>query len=114
MPNGRSGGFLITILDLKRLIEALPGSTVIGALLVQAPPIRPTTASEFIPLLNACSRDRVGVEDQDHKAYVVHLSDEPQPIWLVVDSKSQLFTVLQQTHTQWLADHPGWTGWVAF
>jgi hypothetical protein len=114
MPNGRSGGFLIPTTDLKRLVEALPGATVIGAVLVHAPPIRPAIASEVIPFIDACSHDRVGVEEQDHKAYVVHLLDEPKPICLVVDSKSPLFSALQRSHTQWLADHPGWTGWMAF
>ena len=115
MPNGRSGGFVITTADLKELVKGVSETTgAVGKMIVPPLPIRAANADEAARFVGECPHDRVAVEEQDHKSYVIHLSNEPKLIWLLVDSASPLFPEIRQRHSQWMTEHPGWDGWMAF
>ncbi len=114
MPNGRSGGFVIKTADLKELVRTISDTTVVGKMAVLTPPIREANAAEVIRFVEECPHDRVAVEEQDNKFYILHLSNEPKLLWLVIGSESPIFLELQRRHVQWKTEHPGWKGWVAF
>jgi len=116
MPNGRSGGFPIETADLKRLISAASADAPIALVVDDSsgPRTRETDAEEVLRLVEECPFDRVAVEEQDHAFYVIHLRNEPTPIWVVVPSKSPLLPDLKQRHDQWKVENPNWAGWIAF
>jgi hypothetical protein len=113
MPNGRSGGFVITRADLKELVKAIPDDTVVGQMSVGSSPIRAVTAAEAIRFVEEYPHEGVAVEEQDHTFYILHLSNEPI-LWLTIISKSPIFLEIERRHAQWRIEHPGWIGWVAF
>ena len=114
MPNGRSGGFIIEKADLTELLKAIPGANLVGKIVVHSSGFRPVNAVETARFVDECPYDRVAVEEQDHKAYVIHLSNEPEIIWLVVGSETPIFLELRDRHQTWAREHPGWNGWSAF
>ncbi len=114
MPNGWSGGFAMNGTDLKELLKAASDNAEIGKIVVHALPIRTVNAAEVIPFVEECPQDRVAVEEQDHKFYIIHLSEEPKLIWLVIGPESPIFLDIQQRHAQWMTEHPDWKGWIAF
>ena len=114
MPNGRSGGFVINTADLKELVKTIPDETVVGQMVVLTSPIRAASAAEVIRFVEECPHDGVAVEEQDYTFYIVHLSNEPKLLWLVIGSESPIFLEFQRRHAQWKTEHPGWNGWVAF
>jgi hypothetical protein len=114
MPNGRSGGFVIEKTDLKHLIKALPGATVVAKIIAHRSTLRPADALEIARLVEECPYDRIAVEEQDHKSYIIHLSNEPELVWLMVASEAPIFLELRHRHEQWATEHPDWTGWIAF
>ena len=113
MPNGRSGGFLIEKGDLKQLVQALPDSSV-AKVIIHSPSLRPADAFETAQLVDDCRNDHISVEEQDHKLYIIHLSEEPQRVWMMVGSETPLFLGLRQRHGRWVTEHPECKGWVAF
>ena len=114
MPNGRSGGFLIRTADLKELVKGVSNTAMVGQMVVLPLPIRAANAAEVTRFVEECPHDRVPVEEQDHKGYVIHLSNEPKLKWLLVGSESPIFLEIRRRHAQWMTEHPGWNGWVAF
>jgi hypothetical protein len=114
MPNGRSGGFMIKTADFKKLVKTVPDTVVIGLMLLGRFPIRAADAAEVDRFVEECPHDCVAVEEQDHKGYVIHLSNEPKLIWLLVASDSPIFLEIRRRHAQWMTDHPGWKGWMGF
>jgi hypothetical protein len=114
MPNGRSGGFVIETADLKRLVKTVSDTTVVGHVAVLTTPIRAANAAEVIQFVDECPHDGVAVEEQDRKFYIVHLSNEPKLLWLVIGSESPIFLELQRRHLQWKTERPDWKGWIAF
>ena len=60
------------------------------------------------------SNDRIGVEEQDNGFYIIHVSNEPTMIWVLISSQSPIFSELRSRHVQWVAEHPGWNGWLGF
>lgn len=44
--------------------------------------------------------------------YVIHISHEPRIILISVISQSPIFSELRRRHAQWMAEHPGWDGWI--
>ena len=114
MPNGRSGGFVIKTADLKEMVKAVSDAAVVGQMVVLRLPFRAANAAEVTRFVEECQHDRVAVEEQDHKGYVIHLSNEPKIIWLLVSSESLIFLEIRQRHAQWMNEHPGWKGWEAF
>lgn len=108
MPNGHSGSFLIGTATLKRLLRDLPGTTPIGKLAGDASRsrLRLADAAEVLRLVEQASHERIAVEEQDHSFFIIHVSDEPTPIWLSVKADSPIFGGLAQQQTQWKLDHP--------
>ena len=114
MPNGRSGGFVIKTADLKELIKAVSDTAVVAQVVVLRLPFRAANAGDVTRFVEECQHDRLAVEEQDHKGYVIHLSNEPKLMWLLVGSESPIFLELRQRHAQWMTEHPGWKGWEGF
>jgi hypothetical protein len=114
VPNGRSGGFVIEKEDLKRLLEALPHATVVAKIIVHSSLPRLGDASEIARLVDQCPNDRIAVEEQDHKFYIIHLSNEPELLWAMVGLETPLFPELRRRHARWTTEHPEWKGWIAF
>jgi hypothetical protein len=113
MPNGRSGGFVIEKADLKQLVTAVLDSAVVGQLITGLVP-RAASAAEISRCLEECSHERIAVEEQDKRSYIIHLRNQPDIMWVSVNSASPIFLELRQRHTQWMAEHPGWNGWIGF
>ena len=114
MPNGRSGGFVIEKVDLKDLVKAFPDATVVARIIARSTRARPANALETAQFVDECRNDRIAVEEQDHKAYIIHLSNEPEIIWLIVGSEAPIFLELRHRHERWATEHPDWNGWIAF
>ena len=113
MPNGRSGGFVMQTGDLRKLVRAVSGSTIVGHLVGQALSNPSASASDVAPFVEECPQDPVAVEEQHHDSYIIHFSNEPIR-WLSIGSGSPLFPELRRRHAQWMAEHPGWKDWIAF
>ena len=91
MPNGRSGGFLITPGQLDTLIGEVDTGAVVGTASGNA-----VTAAQLKTLLGRWDRSQVHVEEQNHKYYIVHLA-----AWTIVDQKSPLFERFRHAEAQW-------------
>jgi hypothetical protein len=107
MPNGRSGGFVIETADLKQLVQAISGETVVGKLFTMVLKEQPACAEEVLRLIDECRKDRLAVEEQDHAFYVIHFSDERNIKWLLLNSTSPMFAELRSRHARWLDEHSG-------
>lgn len=113
MPNGRSGGFIMQTADLKGLIRALSGSTLVGHMLGHDLSNKSANALDVDPFVEACTQGSVAVEEQHHDSYIIHLGNKPIT-WISVTSGSPLFPELRQRHAQWMAEHPDWKDWMWF
>jgi hypothetical protein len=113
MPNGRSGGFVIETNDLKRLIEAVTGNAVVGRLTTGSKP-HDARVDEIAQVIEKCPHNRIAVEEQDHAFYIIHISNAPDVVGIVILSESPLFVELRRRHAIWMAEHPDWNGWIAF
>jgi hypothetical protein len=113
MPNGRSGGFVIETAGLKQLVTAVSDTEVVGQLTTGLRP-RAASAAEVAQCIGECRQDRVAVEEQHNAFYIIHFSNDPDVVWLSVNSESPIFVELRRQHAQWMAEHPGWDGWIAF
>jgi hypothetical protein len=107
MPNGWSGAFAIKTADLKELVEAVSDTAVIGKVAVQLLPIREAKAEELARFIEECPHDRVEVEEQDHKFYIIHFSNEPKILWFVIGPESPIFQEIRQRRVQWASERPG-------
>ena len=95
MPNGRSGGFTIKRKKLKNLLKEFDGTTVVGS---DFPTLTPVTADTAMKILKYTWTLRpIGVEEQDHKCYILHLSK-----WFSVDVSSPIFAPLREYHISWI------------
>jgi hypothetical protein len=114
VPNGRSGGFVIETSDLRQLVAAVAADTEVGLLATHLLRPRAASATEIAPYIQECPHDRVAVEEQDNKFYIIHLSNDPDIVWVVVHSASPIHAELRLRHAKWMSEHPGWPGWIAF
>ena len=114
MPNGRSGGFVIEKEDLKQLVKSLPDGTVVGKIRAYSSALRPADALEIARLVDECPNDRISVEEQDHKFYIIHFSNKSERILVMVGLETPLFPELRQRHARWATANPEWKGWIAF
>jgi hypothetical protein len=104
---------MIETADLKKLAQAVSGETLIGKLFTTGSKSAPADADEVVRLIGDCPHNRLAVEEQDHAFYVIHFSNEPNDIkWLMVKSTSPMFMDLRNRHTRWMAERPGWDGWI--
>jgi hypothetical protein len=113
MPNGRSGGFVIETADLKQLVTAVSDTAVVGKLSTGLQ-LRAASAAELSRCIEESPHDRIAVEEQDKTFYIIHIRNEPDIIWVSVNSESPIFVKLRQRHARWMAEHPGWNGWIGF
>ena len=116
MPNGRSGGFILETAQLRRVIEGMADNAVVGTLVdtSSTPAVQPASAAEIARVMQDNPSERVAVEEQDRIFYIIHLRNEPSPIWLGIGASSPIFAQLQQRHNQWKREHPDWAGWIGF
>ena len=82
MPNGRSGGFIIDKADLKQMLRVLQVSIAATKVSDLPSPDDPTDVLELARSVEECPNDRIAVEEHDHLSYIIHLSNEPEAIWL--------------------------------
>jgi hypothetical protein len=94
------------------LIAGVPEPTLVGGLIRGGPP-QSASAVEIGRYIQECPHDQVAVEEQDKRFYIIHIRNAPN-IWVVVNSESPIFTELRERHSRWMAEHPGWNGWIAF
>lgn len=113
MPNGRTGGFMMNAAEWKVLAEVVPEQTTIGKIF-DGGAVRAVTLADVIRFIEASSRERLAVEEQDHNSYIVHINNEPEILWIVVGLESPIFPEIQRLHARWMAEHPGWNAWRAF
>jgi len=116
MPNGRSGGFPLPVGDLKRWLAGATNLTPIVSLVEgsSSPQPRPAYANEILRLLETSAAERLPVEEQDHSFYVIHLSDKPSLVWVLVKSDSPIHSELARLHARWKIEHPDWDGWIGY
>ncbi len=96
--------------DLKELVKTVPDTALVGKKVAHLLPIRAANAAEVTRLVEECPHDRVEVEEQDQKFYVIHFSNEPKILWLVIGPESPIFPEIRQRHAQWATEHPGRKG----
>jgi hypothetical protein len=113
MPNGRTGGFLMNVADWKELTKVIPEQTTVGDI-VDGGSIREISVADVIRFIEQGTHDRVAVEEQHHDSYILHISNEPESVWVTVGSESAIFPELQRLHARYKIDHPDWNGWIAF
>lgn len=115
MPNGRSGGFIIEKTSLVQLVKALPEPIGAAILFVNdGPKVRPIDALEMVKLLESCRNDRLAVEEQDRSSYIIHISNQPEIIWILVMPESEIYAAIRERHKQWTTANQGWNEWIAF
>ena len=69
MPNGRSGGFRISLAQLRKLLQGLPGETRVGSVFGKRG-AKSVTATEFAQRLDRQGEEDLPVEEQDHRWYI--------------------------------------------
>jgi hypothetical protein len=97
VPNGRSGGFAIKRIDLEQLLLSVPPVTVIGMRFAQPGAV---SAAEASHALKDNPGESVGVEEQDHMDYIIHVGRTNT--WIVVTPETPLYTELRHHHKLWL------------
>lgn len=97
MPNGRSGGFAIKRVERDQLLLSVPPVTVIGMWFARSGTV---SAAEASHALEDNPRESLGVEEQDHLDYIIHVGGTAT--WIVVTPDTPLYTELRHHHTQWL------------
>jgi len=112
MPNGRSGGFRIETAKLQQLLTSVSPTLVVGQMTVGSR-LTSATADQVASCL-AGADDRLAVEEQDRAFYIIHIRNEPDILWIMVKSESEIFPALRQLHTDWTAEHPGAKDWIGF
>ena len=110
MPNGRSGSFNISRHDFEQLLNTIPIGTLVGHLLLCVPQgdrsFRALDALEARQLFAELPLDRVFVEEQYQKFYIIHLAKrEGATTWIVVREDSPLFAELRRQHAMGSARH---------
>lgn len=113
MPNGRSASFSVSRHDFEQLLNTIPSGTVVGKLKLPSGPhgkrsSRTLDVLEARQLFAEHPRDRVFVEEQDRKFYIIHLAKREGPTaWIVVREDSPLFAELRRHCAMAIARHQG-------
>ena len=103
MPNGRSGGFAITRVDLGQLLSSVPPAAIVGTWFAQTGSVSAEEASRAV---SGKAGESVGVEEQDQVDYIIHVGGTKT--WIVVTPESPIYPELRNHHRQWLEGmHPG-------
>ncbi|MGO9599457.1 MAG: hypothetical protein ACLP7Q_15825 [Isosphaeraceae bacterium] len=104
MPNGRSGGFRITLAQCRKLLHGLPGESRIGSV-VRNRKATSVTATQLAQLLDRYGEEDFSVEEQDHAWYIAHLGADPKG-WILIDEDSLLYEAFRGCHAEWLRRLP--------
>jgi len=107
MPNGRSGGFKIEKGELSCLVKSLPAATLVAKIIVPGSRVKPVDSQVLGRFVDECASHLIAIEEQDHKFYVIHLSEEPKLVWVMVGPEGLLFEELRGRHDQWTAGSAG-------
>jgi hypothetical protein len=100
MPNGHSGGFTLDRAELKRLVTTTPQAEVVASVVNMPFRLTPSTGAELARLVDQC-QERVLIEEQDYRDYIIHVSDDdPEFIWVLVRPGSPLHPLLRAPHVE--------------
>ena len=123
MPNGHTGGFLISKSELTHVLSSLPNTSIVaeslgamGRTRREGAPTEPTTVADLVRLVEQFEGENLYVEEHDFAFYQIYLDhtlqqfvlgraapgEAPQPTWeklMVVHSDSPLFDALRERHT---------------
>jgi hypothetical protein len=99
MPNGRSGGFRISVGQVRQLLGSLTGDAVVGELFGHGGAVI-VTASQFAQRVDQHDEEDVPVEEQDHSWYIAHLGAD-HTNWVVIEENSPLYEGFRQCHEEW-------------
>ena len=109
MPNGRSDSFSVSRHDFEQLLNTMPTGAVVGQLRSGSEGDRSSRgldALEARQLFAELPLDRVFVEEQYQKFYIIHLAKrEGATTWIVVREDSPLFAELRRHHAMGIARH---------
>lgn len=109
MPNGRSASFNVSRNDFEQFLSTIPTSTLVGHLRSSAEgdcSSRALDALEARQLFADHLRDRVFVEEQYQKFYIIHVAKrERATMWIVVREDSPLFAELRRHLAMAVARH---------
>ena len=109
MPNGRSGSFNVSRHDFEQLLNTTPTGTLVGQLLSGSEGDRSSRALDALEarqLFAEIPLDRVFVEEQYQKFFIIHLAKrEGGTTWIVVREDSPLFAELRRHHAIGIARH---------
>ena len=107
MPNGRSGSLFLNKIEFASWLGSRDGREIIGLCLARLGTDHPSVSVEMIVgMLATYPVDRIVVEEQDGRAYVVHMYhpfslDPPDPErWILIKPESPLFQELRRQHDQ--------------
>jgi hypothetical protein len=107
MPNGRSASFNVSRHDFEQFLNTIPTGTLVGHLFSGVRgdrSFRALDALEARQLFAEQPRDRVFVEEQHQKFYIIHLAKrEGATTWIVVRDDSPLFAEVRRHHSMWAA-----------
>ena len=98
MPNGRSGGFKISVDQFRQLIQGLSGEVPIGKVIIQRS-FEPLTVFALAQRLDQLSEEEVFVEEQDYRSYIAHLGLD-HTSWIIIHETSPLCEGLRQCHAE--------------
>jgi hypothetical protein len=107
MPNGRSGSLFLNKVEFGNWLSSRDGQEIIG-LSFEPATRRPQAVSveTVVGMLATYPPDRIAVEEQDGRAYVIHIyhpfSLDPPDLkrWILIRPESPLFQELRRQHDQ--------------
>jgi hypothetical protein len=109
MPNGRSDSFVVRRHGIEQFLSTIPTGTLVGHLFSGSKgdrSRRALDASEARQLFAENPRDRVFVEEQQQKYYIIHLAKrEGATTWIIVHEDSPLFAEVRRHHAPGIARH---------
>lgn len=106
MPNGHTGGFVISRDELKQVLLTVSDTAIVGQRVVagRGARLQPVSAAEAIRLVEELAYQAVNVEEQDGTFYIVHIGETYDTL-MQVTSTSPIFLGLRQRHTIHAATH---------
>jgi hypothetical protein len=99
MPNGRSGGFRISVAQVRQLLGSLAGDAVVGELFGHGGAVM-VTASQLAERVDQHEEDDLPVAEQDHSWYIAQLGPDHKN-WIVIEENGPLFEGFRQCHDEW-------------
>ena len=105
MPNGRSGMFAMTKLDLERLLIPMePSTRVAYRLRLEKGRPEAMTVGDVLVALAGAESDSFFVEQQDGSSYIIHLS-QAHETWICIGHESPVREALTRSMGEWHQKH---------